>query len=370
MADYLIAIDPGHGADTYENTGGKGVAPGGNIFEEHSFNASVARKLKRKLDAAGFRTFFTQTPGANDAGLRARTKEANAKGADLLVSIHANAGVKAADGACAFYWYTSEGGRKLAKIWADFARELMAEVGLHGDGIHECVPGTWTNFHMVRETKMIAMLIEHGFMTNESDLSYLRTAAYREDCAETAYRSICEYYGVKHGEGETKKVADREEKVKGVTVTKSPDYIERGDRGAEVVRLQRELKALGHYDGNIDGIFGPITESAVESFQRAENIGVDGVVGPVTRKHLRNADAKEAWYIGKRVESKHRGKLRFYARPSWADRDVAGHLRYGYGFPDILAKVDVDGYPQYKVRNSAGDVYYVTASKKYVRIEN
>jgi N-acetylmuramoyl-L-alanine amidase len=195
----LIAIDPGHSEDTYENTGGKGVAPGGNIFEEHWFNAEVARKLKRLLDANGFRTFFTQTPGAHhDVGLTARTDEANAKGADLLVSIHANAGVKAANGACAFYWHTSEGGRKLAQLWADNARNLLAEVGLHGDGLHECVPGTWTNFHMVREAEMVAMLVEHGFMTNESDLSYLRTAAYREDCAEALARSIYAYFGVEY----------------------------------------------------------------------------------------------------------------------------------------------------------------------------
>lgn len=48
-------------------------------------------------------------------------------------------------------------------------------------------------------------------------------------------------------------------------------------------RLWQEfLKARGHYKGKIDGAFGPKTEAATKSFQKARGRVVDGVVGPKT----------------------------------------------------------------------------------------
>jgi len=32
----------------------------------------------------------------------------------------------------------------------------------------------------------------------------------------------------------------------------------------------------------IDGVFGPVTKSAVEQFQKADGLGVDGTLGPAT----------------------------------------------------------------------------------------
>jgi peptidoglycan hydrolase-like protein with peptidoglycan-binding domain len=43
--------------------------------------------------------------------------------------------------------------------------------------------------------------------------------------------------------------------------------------------LQRLLSARGHAV-DVDGIFGPRTEAAVEAFQRDAGIGIDGIVGP------------------------------------------------------------------------------------------
>ncbi|WP_426981241.1 N-acetylmuramoyl-L-alanine amidase [Bacillus pseudomycoides] len=70
---------------------------------------------------------------------------------------------------------------------------------------------------------------------------------------------------------------------------------------------------------------------------------------------------------GKRVVSKVEN-LRFYDSASWADKDVAGTLDAGLGFT-INAKVTVNGSPQYKVHNSKGKTYYITASEVFVYVK-
>jgi len=57
-----------------------------------------------------------------------------------------------------------------------------------------------------------------------------------------------------------------------------------GDDGRELISLtarQRALKALEHYNGNIDGKYGPMTSEAVRSFQREFGFDETGALTPV-----------------------------------------------------------------------------------------
>jgi peptidoglycan hydrolase-like protein with peptidoglycan-binding domain len=68
--------------------------------------------------------------------------------------------------------------------------------------------------------------------------------------------------------------------------------LKRGHKGEEVEALQTELNALGvHCD--IDGHFGPGTESAVKMFQKAFGLTADGVVGPKTREVIQRELANQ-----------------------------------------------------------------------------
>lgn len=73
-------------------------------------------------------------------------------------------------------------------------------------------------------------------------------------------------------------------------------------------------------------------------------------------------------FKGFRLESIHNGELRFYNKPSWSDDDVFGFMKKGQTFTEILDKLKVGSGEQYKVRNARGQVFYVTASPKFVRI--
>lgn len=59
-----------------------------------------------------------------------------------------------------------------------------------------------------------------------------------------------------------------------------------GSRGAAVLALQRRLAELGWYAGEVDGIYGELTEDAVRALQRAFRLHVDGVAGPEVMRLL------------------------------------------------------------------------------------
>ncbi|TMW73019.1 peptidoglycan recognition protein family protein [Alteribacter natronophilus] len=65
--------------------------------------------------------------------------------------------------------------------------------------------------------------------------------------------------------------------------------IGKGDRGAGVIRLQKKLMAAGINPGQIDGIFGPLTETALKKFQSSAGIIPDGVYVSTTNEALRAA---------------------------------------------------------------------------------
>ena len=77
-----------------------------------------------------------------------------------------------------------------------------------------------------------------------------------------------------------------------------------GDKGSDVKKLQRALKAVGVYSGKIDGVYGKGTTAAVKAYQKKHGLTQDGVAGQVTLKTLFGEDAgkdapeteKLAWF--------------------------------------------------------------------------
>ncbi|MBT2583720.1 N-acetylmuramoyl-L-alanine amidase [Planococcus sp. ISL-109] len=167
-----ILIDAGHGPATY----GKRT-PDGRMREFH-FNAAVAEEVKKRLAAEGYTVLFSHQAD-RDVPLVERTRFANRTGADLLVSIHANAagtgGYNAAEGIeCFVYPAAPARTRKFGEL---LQNSLVVSTRRKNRGLKTA------DFAMLRDTSMPAVLVECGFMTNKQEAALLQSTEYRKRCA-------------------------------------------------------------------------------------------------------------------------------------------------------------------------------------------
>ena len=66
---------------------------------------------------------------------------------------------------------------------------------------------------------------------------------------------------------------------------------------ATTYRVQRDLKALGLFDGQVDGIAGEQTQAALRAFQTQQGIGADGEFGPGTDAAMYPLLMKDKAYV-------------------------------------------------------------------------
>lgn len=202
-----IGLDIGHGSNTWETGGGKGVSTGGRVYEEHTFNSIVAKKLKTLLEKSGHKvTYGVQQPMANDTSLASRTNRFKAEKVDILISIHANwigTFKNSTNGIGAFYanYYSgsrSTNSKKLADaIMAQYRKQGQT---IYGAGSIPSVLTNWTNFHMTREVTMPAVLMELGFMSGTTDFDKIfgsQQDKYTTQMAEGMANGINAYFGMK-----------------------------------------------------------------------------------------------------------------------------------------------------------------------------
>ena len=182
-----IYVDQGHNPREF-NTGAEG-----NGFYEQDITYEVGRLLYDLLRAdPRFEVRLSRpTPDtllgtSNSSSLTARVNEANSWGADLFLSIHTNAAQnQLASGSEALIY--SRTSRTALGVAEDILDNLNEVTGLRNRGVVER-PG----LYVLKKTKMPAVLVELGFITNRYDAELM---AYSPELfAEGIYRGLVEYY--------------------------------------------------------------------------------------------------------------------------------------------------------------------------------
>ena len=167
-----IVIDPGHGWSD------RGYVAGGTC--EADLMWDLARRLEGRMAATGMEALLSRGPVScpDDA---ARARFANEAGADLFLSLHTDGNPSQyAQGIATYHFGTGNGtsstvGEALAGL---IQRELVARTRMLDCGAH---PKTW---EILRLTRMPAVRIEAGYLSNASDRTRLLDPTFRDVLAE------------------------------------------------------------------------------------------------------------------------------------------------------------------------------------------
>lgn len=185
IAAKTIVIDPGHGG-----TGDLGVEANGTI--ESEIVATIADRLAGKLTALGANIVLTR-PIHRPKGVteQQRAELANEVAADLVVSLHCDAATSdSASGIAAFYFGSP--GRGSSPAGERAAQRIMAAV-LESTAAEDChIHGrTWD---LLRLTRMTAVRIDVGYLTNPEEAARLSSTAYQEKVAAGLAAGIVKFF--------------------------------------------------------------------------------------------------------------------------------------------------------------------------------
>ncbi len=164
LSGRTIVLDPGHG-------GADPGALGLHGLVEAEVALALARHIEGRLSAHGVSVVFTRTEGTEGGTEEERAAFANACGADLVLSLHADhSSTGAAHGAATFFYgHTDHAGwSTTGENFADLLlREVVARTGLTDCRTHA---RTWP---MLRRTQMPAVRFDFGYLSHPDDAATL-----------------------------------------------------------------------------------------------------------------------------------------------------------------------------------------------------
>jgi len=176
LYDKIVVIDAGHGGTD------PGAVAGG--YQEKSLNLNMSSYVKALFDdSEDYKVYYTRTSDVNKS-LKYRTDLANTLDADIFVSIHNNAmNTPAFQGMETLYMpggsTTKLSSISIAKI---FHETLLPIVDVADRGLKPR-----DGLYVLRHTKMPAIILELGFMTNPSDLAKITSPEVQQRVAEGIY---------------------------------------------------------------------------------------------------------------------------------------------------------------------------------------
>lgn len=100
----------------------------------------------------------------------------------------------------------------------------------------------------------------------------------------------------------------------------SPQVIQIGSTGDDVIELQARLQYIGFYNGQIDGVFGWQTYWALRNFQYEFGLKVDGLAGPKTKQKLVEVTKYDEQWVKTQIR-KGRDFTYYGGTPNWKETE-------------------------------------------------
>lgn len=166
--NYVIVIDPGHGG--YD----KGTSFG--TLYEKDITLKISKDIKNLMEFNGYKIVLTRdgdtccgNSNNSKEDLKNRVQISKNSKADIFVSIHINSFKDSKYKGITTYYYEKDGQTdKREKLARDIQNSIIKSGTWHDRGI------AIGNFNVLRNTDMLSVLVECGFLTNSEDRKKLQ----------------------------------------------------------------------------------------------------------------------------------------------------------------------------------------------------
>src|SRR5690606_8588028 len=190
----IVVIDPGHGGPDRGNVG--------NGVEEATLVEDLAARVEGRLAATGVHAYLTRGPAlTTELDEVSRAEFANETGANLVISLHIDGHSNPEASGVATYYYGSDRPGANSAIGETFAgliqREIVARTDLVDCRTHA---KTWD---LLRHTRMAAVRVELGYITNPHDAARLADPDFRDVVAEAIVVAVQRVYLPSHEDAQT-----------------------------------------------------------------------------------------------------------------------------------------------------------------------
>jgi N-acetylmuramoyl-L-alanine amidase len=193
LSGKIVVIDPAHGARDHGLVGTleSSNSTGERRMQESTVVFDLAARLEGRLSATGVTAYLTRGPGT-DLSEDERADLANTLRADLLISLHVDAHPNPEASGVATFYYANDTLGGSSPVGEKFAglvqREIVARTDLRDCRIHG---KTWD---LLRRTRMPAVRIDVGYITNPDDARRLGSPQFRDVVAEAIAVAVQRLY--------------------------------------------------------------------------------------------------------------------------------------------------------------------------------
>ncbi|KAF0819323.1 N-acetylmuramoyl-L-alanine amidase [Bacillus sp. ZZV12-4809] len=171
-----IVLDPGHGGRDNGTTGARGT-------REKDITIRTAQLLAEKLRAAGANVILTRS-GDTYLPLPSRVGISHHHNADAFISIHYDSTPdRTARGATTYYYHPFQ-----KEMAANIHTNVTAMTSLRDRGYRV------GDYHVIRENKRNAVLIELGYLSNPAEEALIASAQYQQSAAAGIYQGLARYF--------------------------------------------------------------------------------------------------------------------------------------------------------------------------------
>jgi N-acetylmuramoyl-L-alanine amidase len=181
VADKVVVLDPGHGgADG-------GLTHGG--LSEAAVAGDLASRVEGRLAAIGVQVLLTRSPDGDSSPEEAF---ANDTAADLVLSLHVDSVASSSPGGCATFFFGDAVAGTGSTLGQRFAEMVQDEICARTD-LTDCRTHA-KSWDLLRMTRMPAVRIECGYLSNPRDARRLSDPAFRDAVAEGIAAAVVRFF--------------------------------------------------------------------------------------------------------------------------------------------------------------------------------